>query len=93
MMYDRGVTDLHPTRPCVRILTLGCKVNQCDSEELARALAARGYEVAARGRAADLYVVNTCTVTAVADAKARKLIRKLAREHPESRIIVTGCLV
>ncbi len=87
------MTELRPTRPCVRILTLGCKVNQCDSEELARALAARGYEVAGRGRAADLYVVNTCTVTGVADAKARKLIRKLAREHPASRIIVTGCLV
>jgi threonylcarbamoyladenosine tRNA methylthiotransferase MtaB len=86
------VTDRRLTRPCVRILTLGCKVNQCDSEELARALAARGYEVVGRGRAADLYVVNTCTVTGVADAKARKLIRKLAREHPESRIVVTGCL-
>jgi threonylcarbamoyladenosine tRNA methylthiotransferase MtaB len=87
------VTDLRPTRPRIRILTLGCKVNQCDSEELARALAAQGYEVAGRGRAADLYVVNTCTVTGVADAKARKLIRKLAREHPGARIVVTGCLV
>ncbi|MFB3879907.1 MAG: tRNA (N(6)-L-threonylcarbamoyladenosine(37)-C(2))-methylthiotransferase MtaB [Armatimonadota bacterium] len=76
----------------VRILTLGCKVNQCDSDEIARALAARGYEIAGRGEAADTYIVNTCTVTAVADAKAHKLIRRLAREHPEATLIVTGCL-
>jgi threonylcarbamoyladenosine tRNA methylthiotransferase MtaB len=76
----------------VRILTLGCKVNQCDSDEIARALAARGYEVAGRGEPADTYIVNTCTVTAVADAKARKLIRRLAREHPKAILIVTGCL-
>lgn len=76
----------------VRILTLGCKVNQCDAGELARALAARGYVLAGRSQPADAYVVNTCTVTATADAKARKLIRRLAREHPEATLIVTGCL-
>jgi threonylcarbamoyladenosine tRNA methylthiotransferase MtaB len=76
----------------VRILTLGCKVNQCDSDEIARALAARGYEIAGRGEPAETYIVNTCTVTAVADGKAHKLIRRLAREHPEATLIVTGCL-
>jgi len=73
------------------VITLGCKVNQCDGDEMARALAARGYGIADRDEAADIYLVNTCTVTATADAKARKLIRKLAREHPRSRLIVTGC--
>jgi threonylcarbamoyladenosine tRNA methylthiotransferase MtaB len=76
----------------VRVLTLGCKVNQCDSEEIARALVARGYGVGGAGQAADIYIVNTCTVTTTADAKARKLIRRLAREHPAATLIVTGCL-
>jgi len=76
----------------VRIFTFGCKVNQCDSEEIARSLARRGYHIGAPGDPADTYIINTCTVTATADAKARKLIRRLGREHPESTIIATGCL-
>ncbi len=79
------------TPPAVSILTLGCKVNQCDADEMASALAARGCRVIGRGQPADIYIVNTCTVTATADAKARKLIRKLRREHPEAHLIVTGC--
>jgi threonylcarbamoyladenosine tRNA methylthiotransferase MtaB len=74
------------------VITLGCKVNQCDGAEIAAALAARGHRLVGRGRRADTYVVNTCTVTATADAKARKLIRRLARRSPGSQIIVTGCL-
>jgi len=58
---------------------------------MARALVARGYEVVGHAEA-EVYIVNTCTVTATADAKARKLIRKLAREHPGAALIVTGCL-
>jgi len=76
----------------IRVITLGCKVNQCDGDEIARALAERGYEIAANEEPADIFIINTCTVTATADAKARKLIRKLHREHPQARIIVTGCL-
>ncbi len=75
----------------VRIFTLGCKVNQCDSDEIAQALAARGYEIGGRGNSADIYIINTCTVTAVADAKARKLVRRIARGHPDATLIVTGC--
>lgn len=86
LCYD--VRSMTPLR--IRIITLGCKVNQCDADEMARALAAAGYEVAARG-GADAYVVNTCTVTATADAKARKLIRKLAREGGGAPVVVTGC--
>jgi threonylcarbamoyladenosine tRNA methylthiotransferase MtaB len=76
----------------VRIVTFGCKVNQCDSDEIARALAARGYQIGGRGEPAETYIINTCTVTAVADAKARKLIRRIARTQPEATLIVTGCL-
>ncbi|UCC68767.1 MAG: tRNA (N(6)-L-threonylcarbamoyladenosine(37)-C(2))-methylthiotransferase MtaB [Armatimonadota bacterium] len=77
--------------PAVSITTLGCKVNQCDADEIAQALAARGCEIVSPGAPADIHLVNTCTVTATADAKARKLIRKLARAHPHARILVTGC--
>jgi threonylcarbamoyladenosine tRNA methylthiotransferase MtaB len=73
-----------------RVITLGCKVNQCDGEQISRELEVRGYAATGRGEA-EVYVVNTCTVTATADAKARKLIHKLAREHPEAMLIVTGC--
>lgn len=78
--------------PRVGLLTLGCKVNQCDGEEIARSLARAGFEVVGRGEEAEVYIVNTCAVTATAEAKARKLLRKLAREHPEAAIVVTGCL-
>ena len=47
--------------------------------------------MAGRNQPAEVYVVNTCTVTGVAEAKARKLIRRVAREHPEAVLIVTGC--
>ena len=76
--------------PRIRIITLGCKVNQCDGDEMGRSLAAAGFDLVPSGQA-DLYIVNTCTVTATADAKARKLIRKLAREHPGAKLVVTGC--
>jgi len=74
----------------ISILTLGCKVNQCDGQELAQALQARGYCLA-DGRPADLYIINTCTVTQMADAKARKLIRRTIRQNPGCPVIVTGC--
>lgn len=75
----------------MRLATLGCKVNQADSDELARELIRRGYRIAAPGEAPAACVINTCTVTHVADAKARKLIRRLARDHPGAAVIVTGC--
>ena len=75
----------------VRIATLGCKVNQADSEALAEALVRRGCRIAGPDEPAAVCVVNTCTVTHVADAKARKLIRRLARDNPEAKIVVTGC--
>ena len=80
------------TPPRVHIATLGCKVNQCDADDMRRALAGRGYRIVARGEPAQVYIINTCTVTAMADAKARKLIRRFARRSPDATIIVTGCL-
>jgi threonylcarbamoyladenosine tRNA methylthiotransferase MtaB len=71
--------------------TLGCKVNQYETEYLRQALAQIGYRAAAAGESADLCLVNTCTVTAEGDAKSRQAIRRLARDNPGARIVVMGC--
>ena len=73
------------------IITFGCKVNQCDTAGMARELTARGWCAAPPGIDPDLVIVNTCTVTKRADQQARQTIRRLAREHPETPIWVTGC--
>src|SRR6267143_864369 len=77
-------------RTC-RLLTLGCKVNQYETQYVKEMLEVNGYRAAADGEAADLCVVNTCTVTQDADAKGRQLIRRLALENPGAAIIVMGC--
>ncbi len=75
------------------IATLGCKVNQYDGELVREALLAAGCEEKPLAAGPDVAVVNTCTVTGVADAKARRLIRHIARTLPRCRILVTGCMV
>ena len=69
--------------------TLGCKVNQYETQALERQLLALGHEQADRD--CDLLIVNTCTVTAVADRKNRTLIRRLRRENPNAVLGVCGC--
>jgi threonylcarbamoyladenosine tRNA methylthiotransferase MtaB len=71
--------------------TLGCKVNQYETEYLREGLASIGWSDAAEGEAADLCVVNTCTVTAEGDSKSRQVIRRLARENPSAKLVVMGC--
>jgi len=77
--------------PTLKTITLGCKVNQYETEFLRQGLARLGYREADDGRPVDLCVVNTCTVTAHGEAKSRKAIRQLARRYPEAEIIVMGC--
>ena len=72
------------------IVTFGCRVNQADSLRLEEDLRARGGREAP-AREADLVIVNTCSVTATADQGARQTIRRVARENPSARIVVTGC--
>ena len=72
------------------IVTFGCRVNQADSFEVEAQLLANG-GVSTDPQHADLVVVNTCSVTSAADQGARQIIRKIARENPRARIIVTGC--
>lgn len=75
----------------VSFLTLGCKVNQAESEALAQLLANEGYETVDVSSNPDVIIINTCTVTGTGSSKSRKLIRKTAKEHPFSTIVVMGC--
>jgi threonylcarbamoyladenosine tRNA methylthiotransferase MtaB len=75
----------------LRTATLGCKVNQYETELVREALLGAGYRDAAAGETADLCLVNTCTVTAEGDSKSRQTIRQLARRNPGTRIVVMGC--
>lgn len=74
-----------------KTVTLGCKVNQYETEFLREGLLGIGYQDAASDVPADLCVVNTCTVTSEGDSKSRQIIRRLARENPASKIVVMGC--
>ena len=76
----------------VRFYTLGCKVNQYDSEAMLEAFLARGYVPAPDGVPADVYVVNTCTVTGTGDQKSLKAARRYRRENPQGELVLAGCL-
>lgn len=75
----------------VAFFTLGCKLNFAETSYLVQALHEEGMITVAEGEQADLCLVNTCSVTDVADKKCRQLIRRIHRQHPKAKIIVTGC--
>src|SRR5881398_2587300 len=77
-------------RTC-RLITLGCKVNQYETQYVKEALELNGFREAAEQEPAGLCVVNTCTVTMEGDAKSRQLIRRLHQANPGAAIIVMGC--
>jgi threonylcarbamoyladenosine tRNA methylthiotransferase MtaB len=87
----RGVQLLKSTLPTLRTVTLGCKVNQYETELVRTGLTGAGYRDALENEPADLCLVNTCTVTHEGDAKSRQTIRRLAKRNPGTRIIVMGC--
>ncbi|MBI4334545.1 MAG: hypothetical protein HY673_25090, partial [Chloroflexi bacterium] len=76
----------------VAIETLGCKLNQAESQAIARAFLQKGYRIAAPGDACDVFVLNTCTVTHVADRKVRNLLRQARKQNPSALVVATGCL-
>ncbi len=80
----------HP-KPTVGIYTLGCKVNQYESEAIAEQLEASGFSLFPVQERCDIYIINTCTVTAESDRKARQIIRRAHHKNPGARILVTGC--
>lgn len=75
----------------VKTVTLGCKVNQYETEFVREGLLGIGYSDASAEQSADVCIVNTCTVTNEGDAKSRQTIRKVHRENPDARLIVMGC--
>ena len=72
--------------------TLGCKVNQYESEYMAELLKQEGIEIVSPNEQADIYIINSCTVTATADQKTRQNVRKFKRKNPDSVVILTGCM-
>ena len=75
----------------VAIYTLGCKVNQYETQAMEQSLRSRGHEIVDFSDAADAYVVNTCSVTAVSDQKSRQIIHRAKKQHPEAVVAVCGC--
>lgn len=72
-------------------ITLGCKVNQYETQAIRESLAARGFMETNPEQPADLYVINTCTVTSVSDEKSRRYIKKVRLKNPRATVVVTGC--
>ena len=78
-------------RPTVALDSLGCKLNQAEIQSLARQFEAAGYRLVDPDAKADIYVLNTCSVTHVADRKSRHLLRLARRRNPAARLIAIGC--
>ena len=77
----------------VSVRTVGCRLNQYESEMIAAQLYPYGFTRVEPGEMADLYIINTCTVTHRADSSCRNYIRRASRENPSGRVVVTGCYV
>lgn len=75
----------------VGLHTLGCRVNQYETEAMAEGFIKRNYEVVDFNEFADVYVINTCTVTSIGDKKSRQMIRKAKKTNPEAVVVVAGC--
>ena len=92
--FPRAPLSKVPTsaaRPTFALYSLGCKVNAADSHQIARMLVAQGFRRVEFRESADLYVIDTCTVTAQADQKSRKAASRARRNNPNGLVAVTGC--
>lgn len=72
--------------------TLGCKVNQYETQEMREQLNKNGYEITEDENSADIFVINSCTVTSESDRKTRQCVRHYKKKHPESTVVLTGCM-
>lgn len=77
--------------PSVAFITLGCKVNQYETQVMRESLRQSGYRIISSDDVADVYVINTCTVTGVSDRKSRQMIRRVKARSPDATVVVTGC--
>lgn len=83
--------ELNSKEKKFKLLTLGCRVNQYETQAMRENLLRSGFGEAGEGEKPTVFVVNTCTVTAAADRESRYLIRRCRRENPDAKVIVTGC--
>lgn len=90
-LAGRSGDNLEPRTPSVAFMTLGCKVNQTESEAMAQLFRNQGYHIVTSSEEADIVVVNTCTVTNTGDAKSRQVIRRMVKTHPDAFVVVMGC--
>ena len=74
------------------VITLGCKVNQYESQAMREDMLRNGFTYNETGKMSDITIINSCTVTSVSDAKNRKIINKVRRENPKGIIVLTGCM-
>lgn len=77
--------------PTAAFTTLGCKVNQYETQRILDDFEARGFAITEFTAPADVYVINTCSVTQAAERKSRQMVRKVARQNPEAIVVMTGC--
>ncbi len=85
------MSDQSTATPTFAVATLGCKVNQADSEAIGEQMCAAGFAQRNFNEAADIYIVNTCTVTHLGDRSSRNMISQARRRHPGALLVVTGC--
>ncbi len=90
-MTDQPTSTSLPTERTFAVATLGCKVNQADSEAISEQMCAAGFAQRDFGENADVYIVNTCTVTHMGDRSSRQMISQARRRQPGSLLVVTGC--
>lgn len=77
--------------PTAAFTTLGCKVNQYETQRILDSFEERGFAITEFNRPADVYVINTCSVTQTAERKSRQMVRRLARQNPDAVVVMTGC--
>ena len=77
----------------VAFITLGCKVNQYETNAMAQKLIKKGYKIVEHNQKADIYIINTCTVTNMSDRKSRQMIRRAKETNPQAKIMAVGCYV
>lgn len=75
----------------IAFLTLGCKVNACETERMKKEFEKAGYRIVAFTEQADIYLINTCTVTNIADRKSRKMLHRARRKNPDALVVAAGC--
>ena len=75
----------------IAFYTLGCKVNQYESSEMVEGFRRRGYEIVSADEPSDVYIVNSCSVTRLADRKSRQYIRRMKRQNPDALVVIMGC--